>query len=754
MPTSSFKLTIVVVAATVTADAGELIGTVRVPAGSARATSPAVVYVATADIGRSEPARSVVVDQKNLQFVPRVQAVAAGGSIVFRNSDREAHNVNSQSGCCAFNHLIGPGGELPPIETARPGVVRLLCNIHHQMRGFVVVCPSSFYAVTDAAGDFRIEGVPDGPHKVIVWQEFSKQQTREVVVAGPTRVDFELELSAPVAAARPAAATAPNAGATPWAEVRRRIAETLDQAMVAAQRSGGATEAERLVLDAYFLHFEAAELETAVRLFRGEERVFDLERMFAQIRKPLLADLAAGRGDAASVHAAIQRLLTALDEDIAELSRRGIADRRGLMAQPTSPAPGRRASHVDVRGVVKELQDAFAAVERLVAAGQNSAAASALADTYFQIFHRIEPALASHNFPRVRRIEASFLDVRVKLEQGLPAADARAELSKLWTEIDLAASSMERTSESKLGAAAAAFWNSSIILMREGVEALLIVTALVMYLRRVGQGDAIRSIRMGLAAAVIATIVTWAALQWALAQSGMAQEVIEGASALAAAAVLFYVSYWLLSKSEARRWQEFLTRQVGQSVSTGSRWAIGAAAFLAVYREGAETILMFQPLLARPTAPGLIGLAAGAGFAAVVLVAFYRGLRVASFRMAIRPFFRFTGALLFVLAVVFAGKGVAELQEAGVLAVTPLPEWLRGAVSALPVGVRDALGVSPTAQACAIQFVLVAGAAASLVAVWLAGRFAPDTLPAIATPAAAPRHDATLDRPALRETAV
>ncbi len=753
MPTSSFKLTIVVVAATVTADAGELIGTVRVPAGSARATSPAVVYVATADIGRSEPARSVVVDQKNLQFVPRVQAVAAGGSIVFRNSDREAHNVNSQSGCCAFNHLIGPGGELPPIETARPGVVRLLCNIHHQMRGFVVVCPSSFYAVTDAAGDFRIEGVPDGTHRVIVWQEFSKQQTREVIVAGQTRVDFELELSAPLAVTS-AASNPLVARPVSWSEVRRQIAETLDQAMVAAQRSGGAAEAERLVLDAYFLHFEAAELETAVRLFRGEERVFDLERMFAQLRKPLLADMAAGRGDAAAVHAAIQRLLTALDEDIAELSRRGIADRSGLMAQPTSPAPGRRGPHVDVRGVVKELEGTFAAVERLVAAGQNSAAASALVDAYFQIFHQIEPALASHNFPRVRRIEASFLDVRAKLEQGLPAADARGELSKLWTEIDLAASSMERTSESKLGAAAAAFWNSSIILMREGVEALLIVTALVMYLRRVGQGDAIRSIRMGLAAAVIATIVTWAALQWALSQSGMAQEVIEGASALAAAALLFYVSYWLLSKSEARRWQEFLTRQVGQSVSTGARWAIAGAAFLAVYREGAETILMFQPLLARPTAPGLIGLAAGAGFAAVVLVAFYRGLRVASFRMAIRPFFRFTGALLFVLAVVFAGKGVAELQEAGVLAVTPLPEWLRGAVSALPVGVRDALGVSPTAQACAIQFVLVVGAVASLVAVWLAGRFASDTLPAIATSAAAPRHDATLDRPALRETAV
>jgi high-affinity iron transporter len=734
MPITSFKLALVLVAATAMAEAGELIGTVRFPAGSPRAASPAVVYIVTPGAGLSDAGQSVVVDQKNLQFVPRVQAVAVGGSIVFRNSDREAHNVNSQSGCCAFNHLVGPGGKLPPIETTRPGVVRLLCNIHHQMRGFVVVCPSVLYAVTDVAGEFRINGIPDGTHRVIVWQEFSKQVTRDVMVGGRTRVDVDLELAAPLAST----SAAPVVEATAWSEVRRRIAETLDQAVRAAQRSGGATEAERLVLDAYFLHFEAAELETAVRLFRGEERVFDLERMFGQLRKPLLADLAAGRGDLGAVQSAVHRLLAALDEDIAELSRRGIMDRSGLMTQSVSAVPGRGAPAADLRGVVKDLQGAFTAIERLAAAGQNSAAASALADAYFQVFHRIEPALASHDFPRVRRIEAAFLDVRVKLQQGLTAADARGELSRLWTEIDLAAASVERIAGSNLAVAANAFWNSSIILLREGVEALLIVTALVMYLRRVGQGDAVRSIRTGLTAAVVATVATWAALQWALVQSGMTQEVIEGASALAASTVLFYVSYWLLSKSEARRWQEFLTRQIGKSISTGSRWAIGTAAFLAVYREGAETILMFQPLLARPTAPGLAGLAAGAGFAVVVLVFSYRGLRVASFRMAIRPFFRFTGVLLFALAVVFAGKGVAELQEAGVMAVTPLPEWLRGAVSALPVGLRDALGISPTAQACAIQLVLVAGAAASLAAVWLAGRFAPETLSAAVTPATTP----------------
>jgi high-affinity iron transporter len=194
--------------------------------------------------------------------------------------------------------------------------------------------------------------------------------------------------------------------------------------------------------------------------------------------------------------------------------------------------------------------------------------------------------------------------------------------------------------------------------------------------------------------------------------------------------VLFYVSYWLISKSEARRWQEFLTRQVGHSISTGSKWAIGAAAFLAVYREGAETILMFQPMLVNPQPNELPGVVAGVFAAAVALAAVFWGLRFASFRLAIRPFFRVTGALLFVLAVVFAGKAITELQEARRLSISPLPDWLHNAVMAIPHGLRDAFGIAPTVQSIAIQSTILAGAVISLVAIWLVGRFTPLPQPA------------------------
>jgi high-affinity iron transporter len=223
----------------------------------------------------------------------------------------------------------------------------------------------------------------------------------------------------------------------------------------------------------------------------------------------------------------------------------------------------------------------------------------------------------------------------------------------------------------------------------------------------------------GIALAGVATLITWSGLQWVIAQSGVALETIEGVAALAAGAVLFYVSYWLISKSEARRWQQFLSRQVDRHLSSGSHWAIGLAAFLAVYREGAETIVMFQPMLVNPSANELTGAIAGIALAILVLTAIFWALRFASFRMAIRPFFRVTGVLLFTLAVVFAGKGVSELQEARVLTITPLPPALYAIVMAMPSAVRDALGITPNVQSLAIQATILGGVLLSVASMWL-----------------------------------
>lgn len=703
--------------------AGEIVGSIQIPRNVARSNSPAVIYVVGRPAGESGGGPSTLVDQRDRAFEPRVQAMALGGSIVFRNSDPESHNVNSQSGCCTFNFMVPPVGATGPTDSEpftpqKAGLVKLLCNIHPQMRGFVMVCPSAMFAVSEADGSFRITDVPDGSHRVVIWQESCKQVTRELEVQGSTRLDLELEGAA--------AESAPNGfvtrAAVPWSQVLRDIAAKLSMAVQIAENSRSAAEADRWALDAYFECFEASELETAVLLYRGEERKFVLERMFARIRRPMLGDLAAGKTDAETVRAAVTELCSEIDQDIRELNRAGVLDRSSINSNDSIAArvAANSRSAPAVETVLVQLRNAFSEVESLANAGNSAAAAAALADAYFQVFHQIEPMLVASNFAEMRQIESRFLELRGSIQAGLPADAVRTDLASLWADVDHASRPLVRGNSAGLASVLNRFWNAFLILTREGVEALLIVTALLLYLDRSRRPEGKRLIYGGIIVGLVATAFTWAVLQWVIAQSGIAQETIEGISALAAGAVLFYVSYWLLSKSEAARWQQFLSRQVDRHLSTGSKWALGVAAFLAIYREGAETILMFQPMWVHPTAREFGGMIAGIAAATLALAAIFWGLRYASFRMAIRPFFRVTGTLLFALAVVFAGRGVAELQEARVLAISPLPASLYNAIMAIPSVIRDACGITPNAQALAIQGIILTGAVLSLVSLWLA----------------------------------
>ena len=160
--------------------------------------------------------------------------------------------------------------------------------------------------------------------------------------------------------------------------------------------------------------------------------------------------------------------------------------------------------------------------------------------------------------------------------------------------------------------------------------------------------------------------------------------------------MLFFVSYWLISKAEAERWQRYIQSKVHSAVATGNLFALGGAAFLAVYREGVETVLFYKALLdgtAAQTGAVVLGFAVGMVGLVIVYVLYQRLGR----RLPMRQFFLVTGGLLYYLAVVFAGKGVAELQGAGVVSTT-LVSW---------VPRIDALGIYPTVESLAAQSLLV-----------------------------------------------
>jgi high-affinity iron transporter len=244
------------------------------------------------------------------------------------------------------------------------------------------------------------------------------------------------------------------------------------------------------------------------------------------------------------------------------------------------------------------------------------------------------------------------------------------------------------------------FWGrtlqSFLILFREGVEAMLVVAALVAYLRRTGYSDKVKVIWQAVGWALLASIGAAWALNSAIQASGADREAMEGVTMLIAAGVLVYVSYWLTAKRDAGRWQAFIREKMDQAVGTGSQFALGLVAFLAVFREGAETILFYQALMSG-TAGRTEAIWAGMALAAAALFVVYLVVKVASIRLPVGLFFGGTAVLMFGMALTFTGQGILELQVSGLIHATRLTGW----------PVVSWLGIFPTRETILGQAVIL-----------------------------------------------
>lgn len=205
------------------------------------------------------------------------------------------------------------------------------------------------------------------------------------------------------------------------------------------------------------------------------------------------------------------------------------------------------------------------------------------------------------------------------------------------------------------------------LLVREGLEAILVIVAIVAYLIKTGNHNMLRGVYLGSFAAILASVV----LAWALEtlmgeQSGVARELLEGWTMFLAVAVLFYVSNWMLSKADTIAWENYISGKVQQSIDSKSQWTLIFAAFIAVMREGAELILFYSAAFTGGMSdPSYIAYGIGAGV--LVLVAVWVAFRYFSVKLPLRAFFLFTSVLLFLMCISFMGKGVVELTEADVI---------------------------------------------------------------------------------------
>jgi plastocyanin len=157
-----------------------------------------VVYLESA--GAAAPAASdkpVTMDQKGLRFEPHVLVVQVGTTVDFLNSDKVQHNVfwPSISGDKKKTHNMGtwPTGQKKAFKFTDPGVVTLLCNVHPEMSGFIIVSPTPYSAETAADGAYAIANVPDGEYTVNAWHEGKKLQSKKITVKGDTTADFTLQ---------------------------------------------------------------------------------------------------------------------------------------------------------------------------------------------------------------------------------------------------------------------------------------------------------------------------------------------------------------------------------------------------------------------------------------------------------------------------------------------------------------------------------------------------------------------------------
>jgi high-affinity iron transporter len=242
-----------------------------------------------------------------------------------------------------------------------------------------------------------------------------------------------------------------------------------------------------------------------------------------------------------------------------------------------------------------------------------------------------------------------------------------------------------------------AFFQSFLIILREGFEAILVVGAVVAFLIRTGHRERLKSIWVGVGLALAASLATAVALRTLFIAMPASREIVEAVTMLLAVVVLFSVSYWLISKVEAAKWQRFIQEKVGSALEHGGGRALALVSFLAVYREGAETALFYQALFhegPNVILPLTLGIVVGLAALAVIFTLFYRyGVRI-----PLRPFFAVTSVLLYYMAFVFMGKGIRELQEGNVVPIT--------VISGGPH--VDTMGIYPSVETLAAQGVLVA----------------------------------------------
>ena len=497
----------------------------------------------------------------------------------------------------------------------------------------------------------------------------------------------------------PAFATDADRSYASWSDVSKAIDSQLQQGQ-SEYKSGNNSGAATRFQAAYNSVYVASNMITVVRDTFGQNKVQAQSDQFQQLQTLVYQQ---NQGDQI---AAVSKALSAdVAQTAAQLDSNSKIDKPNIYAQKLRAQIKAERKKLDAakkknlgrngRTWSQVAREMNVILDKSVATyksakGNKSQVATAvdlINEAYYQYYEKLgfeKNVMNAISGSRVSTVEYQFKECRQAMNNGKTVEQAKKFVT------DLKAMLIEDSAKLDKGASSNAnpfmqfitssFGQAFVILLREGLEALLVVAAIIAYLIKSGHKNMVKYIYLGLAAGIVASLIVAALFGLLFNGSGPQQEITEGVVALFAMLMLLYTSNWMISRSSVQAWNKYISDQTTAAVSKGSLISLALLSFLAVFREGAETVIFYQAIFAVSSgADSLIW--GGFAAAAAVLVVIFLLIRFASVRIPIRPFFTGTSALMSVLVVIFAGGGVHALIEGDALAgmyIQGLPtnDWL------------------------------------------------------------------------------
>jgi high-affinity iron transporter len=364
--------------------------------------------------------------------------------------------------------------------------------------------------------------------------------------------------------------------------------------------------------------------------------------------------------------------------NIADLARQTPAEVQTVEGpQAAATFRAQRAQPPQVkRGPAQLLDYTAATLDKSIAAyraGEHDQAYDLSVAAYLEGFELVESSLDNIDANVRKDTEKSLMAYRQSLQDGLPVTDVEQRLDAAKTKLKASADLLGNDGLSW----SLSYISGLLILLREGLEAILVLAAILAFLRNTGQQAAVRSVNAGWGLAFLAGLGTWALAAYVIDVSGSQRELLEGATALFASVMVLWLGVWMHDRRHAAAWQDYIKTSL---VGGGGRFGFATLAFFSVYRELFEVILFYETLWLQAGPAGHNAVLAGGATALVLLVGLAWVILRGSAKLPLALFFSINAGLLCALSVVFAGHGVKALQEAGIFGTRPVPffdfEWL------------------------------------------------------------------------------